>query len=99
MDFKLNKKFGDSIRNKREKLGLGLRQLAKKTSISPSYLSRIERGELAPPSENKIIELAEILNYNLDELFSIAGKITPDIREIIIEDHEQTSKLIRNIRS
>jgi len=42
---------GPEIRRQRELRGYGLRGFAKAAKISPSYLSRIERGERHPQPE------------------------------------------------
>lgn len=42
---------GPEIRRQRELRGYGLRGFAKAAKISPSYLSRIERGERNPQPE------------------------------------------------
>ena len=47
--------FGAFIRRKREEKDLGLREMAKKIGISPTYLSKCERDEFPPPAEDKIV--------------------------------------------
>jgi ribosome-binding protein aMBF1 (putative translation factor) len=50
IDTKLAASLGDNIRDAREKAELGLRELARKAGISPSYLSEIESGISIPGS-------------------------------------------------
>ncbi|MDA0984120.1 MAG: helix-turn-helix transcriptional regulator, partial [Proteobacteria bacterium] len=48
-------RFGAFIRRKREEQGeYGLREIAKKIGISPTYLSKCERDEFPPPSEDRV---------------------------------------------
>ena len=59
--------FGDHIRKKREELRekdrtFSVRGVASRLGVQPSYLSKIERGEQAPPTEEKIRALAGILD-------------------------------------
>lgn len=61
------KTIGDIIRNQREKLGLLLRHVSAKLDIDQAILSKIERGERKPNKE-LIIQLAEVLNLDKDEL-------------------------------
>ena len=50
--------FGRTLRQEREALGLSLRDLGKETSISPAFLSLVERGQSGPSPETatRIIE-------------------------------------------
>jgi transcriptional regulator with XRE-family HTH domain len=76
-------KFGEKLRELRKGAGLTLRELAVKVSVDCSYLSKIENGVLPPPSEKVILHLAEILEVDKDDLIILAGRIPPDIAEIL----------------
>ena len=65
--------------------------------MSPTYLSKIERDEFPPPSENKIKAIASILEVDPDELLALAGKISSDIPEIVRRRPVLMSKLIREM--
>ena len=69
--------FGHAIRRRRESRKLGLRALARATSLSPSYLSRIERDHVPPPTVPVIARLAEALDADAEDLLAAAG-IVPD---------------------
>ena len=61
--------FGDHLRDVRKRLRqedrrYSLRQVAKRIDVEPSYLSKIERGEVAPPSEATTVKLAKELGDN-----------------------------------
>lgn len=73
---------GQIIRNKREHLGLLLRQLAASLDIDPAILSKIERNERKPNKE-LILKLAEILELDKEELLAqyMSDKIAYDIAE------------------
>ncbi len=77
------KKFGKRLRELRTQAGMTLTELAGKCNIDFTYLSKIENGVLPPPSEKVIIQLAEILDTDKDELLTLAGKVPPDIAEIL----------------
>ena len=47
-------KFGAFIRREREAKDIGLREMAKKIGVSPTYLSKVERDEFPPPVEDKV---------------------------------------------
>lgn len=61
------KTVGQIIREKRESLGLLLRQVAAQLDIDQAILSKIERGERKPTKEN-ILKLADVLNIDAEEL-------------------------------
>lgn len=46
-------KFGAFIRREREAREIGLREMAKKIGVSPTYMSKVERDEFTPPTEGK----------------------------------------------
>ena len=96
--------FGGYLRKKREKLRGGdarfsVRQLAARVGIEPSYLSKIERGEQAPPSEAKIVALAEVLDEDPDVLLAMAGKVSSDLQEAIRKRPQLFAELIRQLRN
>ncbi len=51
--------------------------------VEPSYLSKVERGETPPPSEEKIRRLATELNDDPDVLLAMAGKVSTDLQDVI----------------
>ncbi|MFF9138447.1 helix-turn-helix domain-containing protein [Streptomyces albogriseolus] len=58
---------GPRIRQQRERSGRGLRAFAESVGISPSHLSRIERGLRAPQPEVLAV-IAEGLDCPIEEL-------------------------------
>ena len=54
-------KFGAFVRREREAKEIGLREMAKKIGVSPTYLSKVERDEFAPPAEDKVRKIAAII--------------------------------------
>ena len=67
---------GEIIRQQRVTIPLTLQELAKKASVSPSHLGRIERGERFP-SARILRKIAGPLSFGEDELFTLAGYLTP----------------------
>lgn len=79
----MNKKlFGKLIRRLRKKKGLSLRQLAEKISVSFVNISHIENGRVET-TEKVIKELAEALDYDVDNLLATADSINEDVKNII----------------
>jgi transcriptional regulator with XRE-family HTH domain len=95
--------FGDAVRRLREarassEQGFSLRQVAARCDITPAYLSRIERGEVAPPGEETLIKLAKEIGEDPDVLLAMAGKISADLRAVILARPKLFAELIRSIK-
>ncbi len=88
------KKFGARLKELREQAGLNQRELASKVGINFTYLSKIESGVMPPPSEKVILRLAEVLNADTDELMTLAGKVPPDIAQML-----KNGKILQRLRS
>jgi len=78
--------FGEFLRSKRESANISLRQLAFKTGVSPTYMSKIERGEFPPPSTRLILNLGNLLDFDGQYVCMKYGKI-PDNIMLIIQQH------------
>lgn len=65
--------FGEYLKKLRLKRGLTLKELAELSGISPSYLSRIERGERNVPHPRLFKKLAPALNLTPRQLLAAAG--------------------------
>ena len=98
------KEFGGYVRDARERLreddrAFSLRQVAERVGIQPTYLSKLERGELAPPSEQTIKRIAAELDLDPDVLLAMAGKVSSDLRAIICKRPELFSSLLRQMKN
>lgn len=99
--------FGTFIKDKRLEKGIALREMADKLSITPSYLSDIEKGRRYAPDKDKIQEIVNILGIineeELNLLFDLAGKskakdaVAPDLPEFINEN-EKIRVLLRKAK-
>ena len=95
--------FGDYIRQKREKLrqrdaSFSLRQVAERVGIQPTYLSKLERGELDPPSEATSRKIALELDEDPDVVLALAGKVSSDLQDIIRRRPQLFADLIRQLK-
>jgi HTH-type transcriptional regulator, competence development regulator len=96
--------FGKFVRQRREALRDGdasfsLRQVAQRVGIEPAYLSKVERDEVAPPSESTIRSLARELGEDVDMLLAMAGKVSSDLQEIIRRRPELFAELLRCLKA
>ncbi|MGD1048549.1 MAG: helix-turn-helix domain-containing protein [Candidatus Krumholzibacteriaceae bacterium] len=99
----MKKIFGDYIRERRETLReeapeFSVRKVAAKIGVQPSYLSKVERGEQAPPSEAKIVLLAGVLGEDPDVLLALAGKVSTDLQTVIRRRPKLFAELIRELK-
>ena len=76
-----DEKFGAFVRQRREEKKIGLREMAKKIGVSPTYLSKVERDEFTPPTEDKVCAIAQIIECDPDELLAMAGRVHPISRK------------------
>lgn len=88
--------FGSIIRIRRKLSGLSLRELARKVEISPTYLSKVERGDFDPPSSKVIVRLCLLLDIDRDRMLAMCGKVAPDVLEMYMTNPMLYSNLIRN---
>ena len=99
----MNQTFSNFIREKRVSLHeagdrrYSQRQVALRIGVQPTYLSQVERGNVAPPSEEKIVALAHELGKDSDSLLALAGKVASDLQFIIRERPVIYGRLIRTL--
>ena len=95
--------FGNHVRALREERRgedrrYSLRQVAARAGLEPTYLSKLERGELAPPSEETTRRIAADLGEDPDILLALAGKVSSDLQEIIRKRPKLFAELIRQMK-
>ena len=95
--------FGQFIRARREELRktdatYSVRQVARRMGIQPSYLSKVERGEVSPPSEETTRKLAHQLGVDADVLLAMAGKVSSDLQDVIRKRPALFAELIRELK-
>jgi transcriptional regulator with XRE-family HTH domain len=94
--------FGNYVRQLREQhravnRRYSVRQTAHRIGVEPAYLSKIERGDVSPPSEETIRRLAADLGEDSDFLLALAGKVSSDIREIVMKRPILFAEIIRGL--
>ena len=95
--------FGEYVRQRREEKraadpDFSLRRVAASVGIEPSYLSKVERGEQPPPSEETILALAKELDEDPDVLLALAGKVSKELQAIIRKRPKVFAELIRQLK-
>jgi transcriptional regulator with XRE-family HTH domain len=64
---------GMNLRGQRDRLGLSLRELARRLEVSPSLVSQIETGK-TQPSVRTLYAIVSELGVSLDDVFAPSGK-------------------------
>ncbi len=87
--------FGQRIRQLRKDRNLTQRELADRVAaqlkaeegrgFDVTYLSKIENDRMPPPSTAAILQLAQELETDSDELLALAGKAPPDLGQALKE--------------
>jgi transcriptional regulator with XRE-family HTH domain len=95
--------FGRYIKQARERLaeagpGYSLRKIAGVIEVEPSYLSKVERDLVSPPSEAKIVALAKCLKEDPDVLLALAGKVSSELQDIIRNRPQLFGEVIRKLK-
>jgi transcriptional regulator with XRE-family HTH domain len=78
--------FGEHIRWWRKERGVGLRRFARAMGVTPTFVSRMERGLGALPGEATIHKMAVYFDKNPDELLALADKVASDILAVITRE-------------
>ncbi len=99
----MNNEFGNYLRKQREKLlendsEYSIRKIAVRIGVQPSYISKVERCEVAPPSEATIVKWAEAINEDSDMILALAGKVSADLRQVIVKRPKLFARLIRELK-
>jgi transcriptional regulator with XRE-family HTH domain len=78
MDENQAKAFGAMLRQRRQALGLTMRQIEAATGIPNTTISRIETGSFKAPRPDKLARIAQALGMSVGELFAQAGYLVAD---------------------
>ncbi len=91
-NFVKTQELGSAIKRRREELGLSLRDVADKTGVSASTLSRIENGTGKPDADN-IARLTGWLDMPIDRVMNKQASAS-DVEPVIYYPHEATPEIV-----
>jgi HTH-type transcriptional regulator, competence development regulator len=95
--------FGSLLRRWRLDAGLSQRELARRAGLDFTYLSKIEGGLVAPPSEDRIRGLVRALGHSAEDvkmLLNLARQSriqASDVKATVIK-HPEVGALLRRIK-
>lgn len=84
---------GRAIRRKREQMGLSLRDVADKTNVSASTLSRIENGTGKPDADN-IARLTSWLDVPMERILSGRNQQSETTNAVVYYPQEPTPEIV-----
>lgn len=93
------RQFGRLIAEARGSMGLSLRQLANRSGIEYSRLSRIEHGTRPAPDLGAIRRLADVLGLDLVDLLVSAGTSREVVEEILWSERLSLSEASSSVAS
>jgi transcriptional regulator with XRE-family HTH domain len=94
MKYRNNQTFGMLIKSLRKSQGYSIKSLSSRLGINFSYISKIENNR-SNPSEDLIVKIADIFNYDKEELMIRAGKLPEDIVEILKNNPKAAADFLR----
>ncbi len=84
--------FGEYLKHKREEKQISLREVARTLGVSAPFLSDVENNRRGPLTEERLADLANVLNLNEKEqaeMYDIVGKqkglLAPDLNPYVTE--------------
>jgi transcriptional regulator with XRE-family HTH domain len=85
---------GAALRRARVLHAMGLRELARQSDVSATYLSKVETGQ-QKPSERILRIYSDMFCVDFDELNRLAGRVPGDVRQHLV----QTPGAIKRLRN
>jgi len=91
--------YGTFLRRRRLEKKLTQREFAERVGVDFTYLSKVENGRLAAPSEATIGQIAKALGDDPDIHLAQARKVPLDLRAAVAELPVEAAMLLREIRA
>ncbi len=90
----MDKNFGQVLKELRKRKGLSIKRLSSHLDVNYSYISKLENNH-TNPSEAFIFKIAEVFDYDREELLLRAGKVPNDLLEILINNPKEAADFLR----
>ncbi len=75
--------FGLALRDRRRAAGLSQRELAARTALDFSYISKVENGRVPPPAADTIVAICTVLDTPPEELLALTRKIPSAVQQTV----------------
>jgi len=90
-------RFGQWLRERRLAKGFTLRKFADAVGVSPTYVSGVENGTLAPPTIDRLKVISEVLSVSFDEAAEEAQR-WDDVAKSAVEGRSDFALLFRVVK-
>lgn len=75
--------FGAALRERRTAAGLSQRELAERTGLDFTYISKIENGRVPAPAADTVVRICLVLCVPAEELLALTGKIPSEVQQAV----------------
>ena len=75
--------FGLALREYRRQARVSQRELAARTGLDFSYISKVENGRIPPPAADTIVAICQVLEIPPEELLALTGKIPSEVQQTV----------------
>jgi len=86
--------FGKLLKQLRLKKGVSIKKLAPILGLNYTYISKIENSKTTP-SEEVVEKISKYFGYDSDDLLIKAGKMPPDVVDILKNNPEKAISYLR----
>jgi transcriptional regulator with XRE-family HTH domain len=80
--------FGHALRELRRRTGMSQRELAERTRLDFSYISKLENSRLPAPSADSVVAISRALAVPPEDLLALTGKIPSDVQHAVSTNRE-----------
>jgi len=80
---RLGQAFGPALRDHRRTAGLSQRDLAARTGLDFSYISKIENGRLPSPAADTIVAICQVLDTPPEDLLALTRKLPSAVQQTV----------------
>jgi len=75
--------FGQRLKQLRREAGVTQRELAQKTGLDFSYISKLENDRNPPPAADTIVRICDALGVPAERLLALKGRLPSEIQETV----------------
>ena len=79
------KLIASAVREGRKGSRLSIRELARRSGISPAQINRLQAGQVPQPSMETLVKMARALDRNPNLLFAISGHVRGEEARVLLE--------------
>ena len=90
--------FAERLSALRAEQKMGIRELGRAVGVTGMPISNLEKGKSAPSAE-LVLQLAEALEANADELLYLADQVSPEVVDVIHQNPLAIPNFLRSAKN